>query len=257
VIIDFSGFQPGAHLYLQNWLEQFNGQGPSGRLLTKPDNMLRFDVVDKKPVDNSRIPDKLRDLPSVDYKEVSHRRLWQFDYRGGQWTINGRTASPDMCRIDAEIQEDTAEIWTIRNEGKNWSHPIHSHFTEFLLLEVNGQKIKLPEIQIANPQEPRRTEFVPLADLTAREHQLAAQPAGKLLPIRPIPFMGGNRRDVATLLPNDEIVVFMRWQDFHGKYVMHCHNVVHEDHAMMIRWDIVPQGTPEKPISCRSCDAPG
>jgi hypothetical protein len=24
--------------------------------------------------------------------------------------------------------------------------------------------------------------------------------------------------------------------------VMHCHNVVHEDHAMMIRWDIVPPG---------------
>jgi FtsP/CotA-like multicopper oxidase with cupredoxin domain len=24
-----------------------------------------------------------------------------------------------------------------------------------------------------------------------------------------------------------------------GRYVMHCHNVVHEDHAMMIRWDIV------------------
>jgi hypothetical protein len=43
------------------------------------------------------------------------------------------------------------------------------------------------------------------------------------------------------LLPNDEIEIFMRWKDFHGRYVMHCHNVVHEDHAMMIRWDIVPK----------------
>ena len=34
----------------------------------------------------------------------------------------------------------------------------------------------------------------------------------------------------------------MRWPDFLGKYVMHCHNVVHEDHAMMIRWDIVEPG---------------
>jgi len=57
----------------------------------------------------------------------------------------------------------------------------------------------------------------------------------------PIPvFMGGKRRDITTLLPNDEIEIFMRWKDFHGRYVMHCHNVVHEDHAMMIRWDIVP-----------------
>ncbi len=54
--------------------------------------------------------------------------------------------------------------------------------------------------------------------------------------------MGGPRRDVALLLPNTEVKVFMRWKDMLGKYVMHCHNVVHEDHAMMIRWDIVPRG---------------
>lgn len=255
VIVDFSGYQPGAQIFLQNWLEQTQGQGPSGRLLPRPDNMLRFDVVDKKPVDNSRIPDKLRDLPPVDYKEVSRRRLWQFDYRGGQWTINGRTASPDMCRIDAEIQEGTAEIWTIRNEGKNWSHPIHSHFTEFLLLEVNGEKIKLAEIQTSVQGEPRRTELVPLTALSARVQSVAGEFRCTGKPV--LNFMGGNRRDVATLLPNDELVVFMRWKDFHGRYVMHCHNVVHEDHAMMIRWDIVPQGKPEKPISCRSCDEPG
>jgi hypothetical protein len=51
--------------------------------------------------------------------------------------------------------------------------------------------------------------------------------------------MGGPRRDVATILPNDEIKVYIRFNDFLGKHVMHCHNVVHEDHAMMIRWDIV------------------
>ena len=26
----------------------------------------------------------------------------------------------------------------------------------------------------------------------------------------------------------------------HGRYVMHCHNVVHEDHAMMATWSIRP-----------------
>src|SRR5262249_26117193 len=60
-------------------------------------------------------------------------------------------------------------------------------------------------------------------------------------------FMGGNRRDITTLLPNDEIQIFMRWHDFQGRYVMHCHNVVHEDHAMMIRWDIVPAGKGKGP----------
>ena len=45
---------------------------------------------------------------------------------------------------------------------------------------------------------------------------------------------------MARLEFNEEIKMFMRFRDFHGKYPMHCHNVVHEDHDMMLRWDIVP-----------------
>ena len=48
-----------------------------------------------------------------------------------------------------------------------------------------------------------------------------------------------GRKDVYTLGPSEEVKIFMRFRDFKGKYVMHCHNVVHEDHAKMIRWDIV------------------
>jgi FtsP/CotA-like multicopper oxidase with cupredoxin domain len=43
---------------------------------------------------------------------------------------------------------------------------------------------------------------------------------------------------VIALKPNEEVKCFFRFRDFTGKYVMHCHNVVHEDHAMMIRFDI-------------------
>ena len=31
----------------------------------------------------------------------------------------------------------------------------------------------------------------------------------------------------------------MRFRDYVGLYPMHCHNVVHEDHAMMVMWKIV------------------
>ncbi len=48
------------------------------------------------------------------------------------------------------------------------------------------------------------------------------------------------RKDVLTLGPSDEVKLYLKFRDFLGKYVMHCHNVVHEDHAMMVRWDIVP-----------------
>jgi FtsP/CotA-like multicopper oxidase with cupredoxin domain len=45
---------------------------------------------------------------------------------------------------------------------------------------------------------------------------------------------------VVVLNPNERVKIFMRFRDFVGRYPMHCHNTVHEDHAMMIRWDIVP-----------------
>jgi FtsP/CotA-like multicopper oxidase with cupredoxin domain len=31
----------------------------------------------------------------------------------------------------------------------------------------------------------------------------------------------------------------MRFRDFYGKYPIHCHNVLHEDHEMMLRFDVV------------------
>jgi FtsP/CotA-like multicopper oxidase with cupredoxin domain len=48
-----------------------------------------------------------------------------------------------------------------------------------------------------------------------------------------------GRKDVARLGRNGTIKLFMRFRDFVGRYPMHCHNTIHEDHAMMLRWDIV------------------
>ncbi len=55
----------------------------------------------------------------------------------------------------------------------------------------------------------------------------------------PAPYEAG-RKDVVELGPDDNVKVIMRFQDFLGRYPAHCHNTVHEDHAMMFRWDVVP-----------------
>lgn len=238
VIMDFSRYKPGDHVDLHNLLEQVNGAGPSGRYLDFGDPesyLMRFDVVAPKHSrpDNSRIPDSFRPLPKVNLAEVKQKRDWLFDYDGGLWTINGRTMDPN--RIDAGIEEGSAEIWVFRNGGNDWSHPIHSHFSEFLILEVNG-KPYLP-YHIQTVLSPDGRSFRP------SEIDIEAYLRTPLQDRPPIAvFMGGQRRDVATLLPGDEVKLFMRWKDFLGKHVMHCHNVVHEDHAMMIRWDIMEPG---------------
>lgn len=48
------------------------------------------------------------------------------------------------------------------------------------------------------------------------------------------------RKDIMRLAPGNRARVFLRFRDFTGRYVMHCHNMMHEDHAMMIWFEIVP-----------------
>jgi FtsP/CotA-like multicopper oxidase with cupredoxin domain len=50
------------------------------------------------------------------------------------------------------------------------------------------------------------------------------------------------RKDVVRLGPNETVKVFFRFRDFRGRYPMHCHNTIHEDHAMMLRFDIEDVG---------------
>ena len=39
---------------------------------------------------------------------------------------------------------------------------------------------------------------------------------------------------------NEEVRFHMRFREWTGLYPLHCHNVVHEDHSMMLLWDIQP-----------------
>ena len=49
-----------------------------------------------------------------------------------------------------------------------------------------------------------------------------------------------SRKDVVRLNFNEEVELLFRFRDFRGRYPMHCHNTLHEDHAMMLRFDIEP-----------------
>ena len=49
-----------------------------------------------------------------------------------------------------------------------------------------------------------------------------------------------GRKDVFELKPGEVVRILICFDDFIGKYIMHCHNTVHEDHHMMVRFDVVP-----------------
>ena len=49
-----------------------------------------------------------------------------------------------------------------------------------------------------------------------------------------------GRKDVFEIRPGEVVRILICFEDYVGKYIMHCHNLVHEDHHMMVRFDVVP-----------------
>lgn len=192
IIIDFSQYPIGAQVFLENRLEQLDGKGPTDRILQRGTQVLRFDV-DRDAPDSPPLPLSLRSLPPVNITASTPRRTFVFERAQGAWAINGQFYNPDAPM--ATVRHGVPEIWTLKNPGGGWSHPIHIHFEEFRILLRNGQT--------PPPEE-----------------------------------MG--RHDVVELHPNDEVQIYIQFRDFVGRYVMHCHNTVHEDHAMMTRFDVTP-----------------
>ncbi len=197
IIVDFSPFPAGTQLYLQNRLRQTDPRGPEIPLktLNPGDSLMRFDVVEATGPDHSRIPSKLRAQPVIPLDKVKQRRTFAFDYLAGLWVINNQIF--DMNVAAFTVKQGEPELWTIRNEGNIWSHPIHIHMEEFDTISFNGKVLTGDDAKF-------------------------------------------HRKDTINLFPNDEAVILIQFRDFMGNYVMHCHNVVHEDHAMMLRFDVVP-----------------
>jgi FtsP/CotA-like multicopper oxidase with cupredoxin domain len=53
-----------------------------------------------------------------------------------------------------------------------------------------------------------------------------------------------GRKDVYRLQPGGELRITMQFRDWQGMFMQHCHNTVHEDHAMLMRWEIANNTAP-------------
>jgi FtsP/CotA-like multicopper oxidase with cupredoxin domain len=51
-----------------------------------------------------------------------------------------------------------------------------------------------------------------------------------------------SRKDVCRLQFGETVELFSRFRDMRGDWPMHCHNTVHEDHAMMLLWGVQDVG---------------
>lgn len=224
LIVDFSGLQDGTAIILSNTLVmRTDGRGEDIGKTANPDDpanqLLKF-VVRSKAASYPRfqLPGSFRPLPPLPTNLASlPRKVFKFERKSGQWAINGKFWDPDIDHTDAAIANPTnvvrrnsAEIWTLDSTSGGWDHPMHIHFEEGQIISRNG---------VAIPEASRHRFDI---------YRLRQNKIEVMLRFRDFPMDGFN--------PSAGQVAQTKAD--HGRYVMHCHNVVHEDHAMMTTWSI-------------------
>jgi len=248
IIVDFSGFETGDSLYMVNMLQHKDGEstdvavpladivsgdykaehgdcdgdGAVGDCWVNGDpvvgKFLEFKVHDYDGEDLSLNPaefveggNTLIPIQRPTEAELANalHRSFEFERQPTDdkpWVIEsdgGKGFGMDPRRISAAPSKNSGglEVWRLINSG-SWSHPIHIHFEEGIILRRNG--------------------------------------------VAPPPWEQWARKDVYRLGPQpdsgDLVEVALRFREFAGTYMEHCHNTQHEDHAMLLRWDIENPG---------------
>jgi FtsP/CotA-like multicopper oxidase with cupredoxin domain len=226
VIIDFSLYQKGDVIYLENKLEsKAPSQGTSGKILASgaSTEILKFIVGDlpqevdysgglfgtggvalqgnnplalKKLQTQKMVAFPIRPKPTV-------KRKFSFGTSNGAWNVNGKLYSPLV--MAGYPAEGSCEEWEF-SSGGGWSHPVHIHHEE-------GQVI-------------RRGNSGPALDDQSRKDV----------------YRVGDGAQGTSNTPS--LTFQMQFRDWTGDYPCHCHNVVHEDHGMMFRFKIVDKKDP-------------
>jgi suppressor of ftsI/bilirubin oxidase len=129
-------------------------------------------------------------------------RLIVLDQAGGRWRINGATYQVDATPL--VVKRDTTEVWDIRNLPPSMPHPMHIHGFQFRVLSRTG-----------SPEQQKR--------LAVTDQGLAATDLGW--------------KDTVLVWPEETVRIVTDFSHpFLGDqvYMIHCHNLEHEDGGMML-----------------------
>jgi FtsP/CotA-like multicopper oxidase with cupredoxin domain len=214
VIADFTQVPLGAKVYLRENAPQFVGNpspDPLPSTLAIENVVMRFDVTLPTVIpDTPAIPNTLAELPSVPTPDAFFE--WRFVRQNGNGQFQINELPFDANRIDHVVLKGTSEEWILRNNvfPNNWTHPVHIHFEEGRIME---RTVRLDPVNQPNVNTP--------------------------VTLLPDEQTNNARRDVYFLPGQHSVRLRLRFRDFVGRYLIHCHNMGHEDDFMMVRWDIV------------------
>jgi len=238
IVIDFSRYSLGDKVWMVNLVEHDDGRGPKKTLSLAEalggesddpcvGKFLEFRIArnPSKP-DRSQVPATLVPLPVR--QPVVRERTFEF----------GRSGSSDSAP------------WTIKVDG--------------------GPGLGALVSRISAAPKPGTAEIWHLVNGgTGWDHPVHIHfEEGQTLwrSTGPVPpWERYARKDVWRLGEGGSVSVYVQFREFAGTYVQHCHNTTHEDHAMLLRWDIghgptplpTPMPTPDGVTFIDSHELPG
>jgi blue copper oxidase len=191
--------------------------------------ILNISVGNSKKND-AQLPEKLSSSIALNPADAVNRaapRTFNFGMEGMmKWTINGRTYNGTEVADDEIVKLNTSEIWRINNGGNistgnrnngggmmgngggmgnmmQMPHPVHIHQLQFNIVNRNSDKVD--------------------------QNLWNAVKDG---------FIDEGPQDIVYVLPGMYIDLVMRFEDFKGLFLYHCHNLEHEDMGMMRNFKI-------------------
>ncbi len=141
-------------------------------------------------------------IPVGDAVNGNNPRTFRFSMQGMNPVINGRSFQMTKVAEDEIVQLDTTEVWRLVNENSGMMggmmqmpHPVHIHGLSFQILNRTASSVGWNTIRDG--------------------------------------FVDQGWKDTLLLMPRMKADVIMRFEDYPGLFLYHCHNLEHEDLGMM------------------------
>jgi FtsP/CotA-like multicopper oxidase with cupredoxin domain len=258
IIIDFSRYVAGTTLYLVNLQEQTDGKNP-GQILSVSQAMqgdpndpavgpcLQFRVIGAPPQqDQSVIPATL--IPNPTLPTATNTRTFTFD-RHGQITTNDPVTTytgNGQGSSDWGIATQNGGTNTSRQGSDSDSTNRHDSYSFGLGNGNNDANATLLADfgRITSAPTYGTTEVWTLVnagrgwDHPIHIHFEEGQILARNGSASQVPAWEKGRKDVYRLHPGGSVTLAMQFRDWGGMFMEHCHNTMHEDNAMLMRWEI-------------------
>lgn len=229
IVIDFSRYPVGEKVWMVNLAEHRNGKRvakdlPLGKALSgKSDDpavgrFLEFRIVrDPEKPDLSRVPDTLIPNPDLSQIPVVRERVFEFG-RGAHQTTFDPVSSFEGP-------------WGIKTDGGKM---LAADFGRVSAAPRNGTR-EIWHLKNGGGgwDHPVHIHFFEEGQILARDGSA-----------KKVPPWERGRKDVYRLRPGGSVTITMQFRDFGGTFMEHCHNTMHEDNAMLLRWEIEELGNP-------------